>query len=133
MESESWFYFITSVIEDSDFFLSSIVTEVWELENGSNKVINPTLDFYSIGIGLYAVDFNFCSNWSFFNQMLGNKFSIKRMSQNDFLSNKVSKLPNWVIMRYSQVPADTSSIQGILIELGPYSAFNYFQSQFNIR
>ena len=46
---------------DSDFFLS-FETEVWGLENGSNKVINPTLDFYSIGIGLYAVDFNFCSN-----------------------------------------------------------------------
>ena len=43
MESELWFYFITSVIEDSDFFLS-LETEVWELENGSNKVITPTLD-----------------------------------------------------------------------------------------
>ena len=64
MESELWFYFITWVIEDSDFFLS-FETEVWELENGSNKVINPTLDEYAFGIGLYAVDFNFCSNWIF--------------------------------------------------------------------
>ena len=69
--------------EDSDFFLS-LETEVWELENGNNKVITPALNRYYGGIGLYAVDFNFCSNWSFFNQMLGNKFSIKRMSQNDF-------------------------------------------------
>ena len=44
----------------SHFFLS-FETEVWELENGNNKGINVTLtDFYS-GIGLYAVDFNFCS------------------------------------------------------------------------
>ena len=37
-------------------------TEVWELENGDNKVITPTLGGYYTGIGLYAVDFNFCSN-----------------------------------------------------------------------
>ena len=49
--------------EDFDFFLSS-ETEVWELENGENKVITPTLS-YHYGIGLYAVDFNFCSNWIF--------------------------------------------------------------------
>ena len=91
--------------EDSDFFLS-LETEVWELENGNNKVINPTLDDYYGGIGLYPVDFNFCSNWSFINHMIRNKFSIKRISQNDFLSNKVSKLPNWVLIRHSQVPAD---------------------------
>ena len=48
--------------EDSDFFLSFIETEVWELENGSNKIITPNLDGYYDGIGLYAVDFNFCSN-----------------------------------------------------------------------
>ena len=48
--------------EDSDFFLS-FETEVWELENGNNKVITPTLSYYYYGIGLYAVDFNFCSYW----------------------------------------------------------------------
>ena len=49
--------------KDSDFFLSDeFETEVWELENGNNKVINPTLIGYTEGIGLYAVDFNFCSN-----------------------------------------------------------------------
>ena len=48
--------------EDSDFFLSFIETEVWELENGSNKVINPAFTRHFEGIGLYAVDFNFCSN-----------------------------------------------------------------------
>ena len=52
-------YFFGS--EDSDFFLS-FETEVWELENGNNKVITPTLSYYNYGIGLYAVDFNFCSN-----------------------------------------------------------------------
>ena len=45
---------------DSDSFLS-FETEVWELENGDNKVITPTLSGYYGGIGLYAVDFNFCS------------------------------------------------------------------------
>ena len=54
--------------EDSDFFLS-YETEVWELENGSNKVITPTLDDYFDGIGLYAVDFNFCSNLSLSNHV----------------------------------------------------------------
>ena len=47
--------------EDSDFFLS-FETEVWELENQNSTVITPTLDGYYVGIGLYAVDFNFCSN-----------------------------------------------------------------------
>ena len=45
---------------DSDFFFSK-ETEVWELESGDNKVITPTLSDYKYGIGLYAVDFNFCS------------------------------------------------------------------------
>ena len=49
---------------DSDFYLS-YETEVWELKKGSNKVINPTLNGCSLGIGLYAVDFNFCNNWIF--------------------------------------------------------------------
>ena len=78
--------------QDSDFFLS-FETEVWELENSNNKVITPTLSDYWYGIGLYAVDFNFCSNWSLSNLMLGNKFSIERVSQNEFLSNKISKQP----------------------------------------
>ena len=47
--------------EDSDFLLST-GTEVWELENGNNKVITPTLSGYYYGVGLYAVDFKFCSN-----------------------------------------------------------------------
>ena len=50
--------------EGSDFFFS-FETEVWELESGSNKVISPTLTGYYTGIGLYAVNFNFCSTWSF--------------------------------------------------------------------
>ena len=43
-------------------FFFSLVTEVWELENASNKVIAPALNGYAFAIGLYAVDFNFCSN-----------------------------------------------------------------------
>ena len=48
--------------EDSDFLLS-FETEVWELANGNNKIITPTLSNHHLGIGLYAVDFNYCSNW----------------------------------------------------------------------
>ena len=47
-----------------NFFLS-LETEVWELENGNNKVITPTLTNYNDAVGLYAVDFYFCSNWGF--------------------------------------------------------------------
>ena len=50
--------------EGSDFFFS-FETEVWELDMGDNKVINPSLSYYSMGIGLYAVDYNFCSTWTF--------------------------------------------------------------------
>ena len=50
-------------LEDSEFFLS-METEVWELEKGNRKGITPILTNYYFGIGLYAVDFNFCSNWS---------------------------------------------------------------------
>ena len=41
----------------------SVPTEIWQLENGSNKIVSPALakrKYYS-GIGLYAVDFSFCS------------------------------------------------------------------------
>ena len=40
----------------------SVPTEIWELENGNNKIVNPTLtkNDYAIGIGLFAVDFSFC-------------------------------------------------------------------------
>ena len=43
-------------------FAFSAETEVWELSNGNNKVINPTLPstHYRYGIGIYAVDFDFC-------------------------------------------------------------------------
>ena len=54
--------------ETSDFFLS-FETEVWELENNDNKVIDPTLSGYTAGIGLYAVDFNFCSTWFLYLKM----------------------------------------------------------------
>ena len=39
-----------------------VETEVWELEDGKNKVINPSLPNYNYaqGIGMFAVDFNFC-------------------------------------------------------------------------
>ena len=39
-----------------------IPTEVWNFNNGGNKLIQPTLpnDKYYLGIGLYLVDANFC-------------------------------------------------------------------------
>ena len=61
LESELWSYLFYSAMKILTFPFS-YETEVWGLENGSNKVINPTLYDYSFGIGLYAVDFNFCSN-----------------------------------------------------------------------
>ena len=43
------------------YFNFSAETEVWELANGNNKVINPTLsNNYRYGIGIYAVDFDYC-------------------------------------------------------------------------
>ena len=41
---------------------SPLVTEVWELENESNKIIQPTLpDYhYANGIGLFVVEKDFC-------------------------------------------------------------------------
>ena len=50
--------------EDSHILLS-LETEVWDFENGDNQIITPYLYDYYYGIGLYAVDFNFCSNWIF--------------------------------------------------------------------
>ena len=41
--------------------LFSIETEVWELENGNNKIVDPTLANHYKGLALYAVDFSFCS------------------------------------------------------------------------
>ena len=42
-----------------------LVTEVWELENGNNKIIQPTLpdDDYAFGIALYVVEKDFCKKW----------------------------------------------------------------------
>ena len=42
--------------------LSTLVTEVWELENGNNTIIAPTLPdgHYNYGIALYVVDKDFC-------------------------------------------------------------------------
>ena len=39
-----------------------LVTEIWQLENGNNKIIDPTLpDFdYVAGIALYVVEKDFC-------------------------------------------------------------------------
>ena len=43
-------------------FSVPVQTEVWDLETGFNKMINPILPNYhfAYGIGLFAVDFNFC-------------------------------------------------------------------------
>ena len=44
------------------FLFSPLVTEVWELENGNNQIIQPTLD-YAFGIALYVVEKDFCKKW----------------------------------------------------------------------
>lgn len=38
------------------------MTEVWELENGSNKIIEPNLPNgdYGVGIALFVVEKDFC-------------------------------------------------------------------------
>ena len=43
-------------------FFSPLVTEVWELENGNNDIIQPTLPSadYIYGIALYIVEKDFC-------------------------------------------------------------------------
>ena len=45
-----------------DFF-SDMETEIWNVTNETNKVVNPTLqnEDYVMGIGLYIVPFNFCT------------------------------------------------------------------------
>ena len=49
--------------KSQSMYLLSAETEVWELETGNNKIISPTLPDgkYLSEIGIYAVDFNFCS------------------------------------------------------------------------
>ena len=46
---------------------SPLVTEVWEFDNGNDKIIEPTLPdwHYSYGIALYVVEQDFCklSSW----------------------------------------------------------------------
>ena len=44
---------------------SPLVTEVWELENSNNKIIEPTLPngHYGVGIALYVVEKDFCKKW----------------------------------------------------------------------
>ena len=43
-------------------FLSNLDTEVWDLENGTNKIIDPSLadNYYVNGMALYVVDGDFC-------------------------------------------------------------------------
>ena len=43
----------------------SAPTEIWQLQNGESKIVNPILitGNYIYGIGLFAVDFNFCKKW----------------------------------------------------------------------
>ena len=44
------------------FIHRDVPTEVWNFNNGDNKLIQPTLpgSKYCLGIGLYLVDANFC-------------------------------------------------------------------------
>ena len=45
-----------------NYFVFSAETEVWQLSNGNNKVINPTLPsgHFGVGIGIYPVNFDYC-------------------------------------------------------------------------
>ena len=64
----------------------SFETEVWELENGNYKIIKPTVASQYYGLGLFAVDFNFCSKWfSMCSFVSGNKNCKKRILFLDFI------------------------------------------------
>ena len=39
----------------------SIMTEVWDFENGTNTFIQPSLTNYYDGVALFAVDADFCA------------------------------------------------------------------------
>ena len=43
-------------------YLRTNPTEVWNFYNGDSRFIEPTIEhnYYSVGIGLYLVDENFC-------------------------------------------------------------------------
>ena len=45
------------------YFFSKMDTEIWNLSDETNKMVNPTLPNYdyNYGIGLYIVPFNFCT------------------------------------------------------------------------
>ena len=55
--------FTFKIFFDIKDFFSDLETEIWQLTNGNNKIINPTLPDgdYVFGIGLYLVPFNFCT------------------------------------------------------------------------
>ena len=44
--------------------LRVVETEMWDLKNGTNWTIEPTVNehAFTYGIGLYFVPFNFCNN-----------------------------------------------------------------------
>ena len=52
----------TMIVGGAGYNLSSYPTEVWNFEAETSKVINPTIPNknYSVGLGLYVVDKNFC-------------------------------------------------------------------------
>ena len=62
LESKLNPYFNVYTVQTILNFMLSAETEVWQLSNGDNQVINPTLpsNTYAVGIGIYAVDFDFC-------------------------------------------------------------------------
>ena len=45
--------------------LSDLETEIWNINNESNKIIDPVLPHteYCLGIGLYIVPFDFCTSY----------------------------------------------------------------------
>ena len=58
------FIFMIGIIFPNKNIFSDAETEIWNLTNGNNKVVDPTLpnSHYAWGMGLYIVPFDFCTN-----------------------------------------------------------------------
>ena len=58
------FIFMIGIIFHDENIFSDAETEIWDFINENNKMVDPTLpdNKYVLGIGLYIVPFDFCSN-----------------------------------------------------------------------
>ena len=55
-----------------NIILRDFPTEVWNFENGNNRLIQPTFpqNNYAVGTGLYLVDSDYCKNKAICVQLL---------------------------------------------------------------